>query len=362
MYLKPNESLATSINVKKIALSVVLLWVLVFLLTALAYYLQLHVSGSPRPFLALFFGSIEFLVFFVSITLVLVWHISTMADDRIISKKILKNWLYLSLLYMSVATVYQFIIQIFLRTPDLNWLESISKVSFVEHLFNFLFLQLAIGFSFVTNYIRQLSLAAVTQERLRADLAEVDLNLTKAQYSSHFLFNSLNAVSGLIRNERPTDALSALRMVRDMLRKVGRTNTSPLVPFEQEWSFLQTYLSLQQLRFGQKLQLNVNIPEAMNDIMWPRLTLQPLLENAIHYGTDLNGNIPIDIVGSIENGKVKVKIRNVVLENQRSEVATGLGQGHDLVKKRLAMIASKHAMLLQQRDDQYYTAIIELNA
>jgi LytS/YehU family sensor histidine kinase len=262
---------------------------------------------------------------------------------------------------MSITTIYRIIFQVFFNTPELNWLESIKQIALIEHLFNFLFLQLGIGFSFSFNYIRQLSLAAMIQEKMRADLAEVELKLTKAQYSPHFLFNSLNAISGLIRSDRPTDALSALRMIRDMLREVSRSNTESLVPFNEEWSFLQAYLSLQQLRFGQKLQLSIKIPESLNTIMWPRLTLQPLLENAIHYGVDQDGNIPIDIVGSIKGGKVKITIRNLISKSQRIETGSGLRQGHVLVKKRLALIANKNAKLKNHSNQQYYSATVELN-
>ncbi|MEZ5470554.1 MAG: histidine kinase [Marinicella sp.] len=351
----------TNLNFKRLTLWVMLLWVMVFMLTALTYYLQMNASGSPRSLFSIFFGDIQYIIFFIVITLVLVWHISIISDDLNFSKKILRNWFYLSVLYMSITTIYRIIFQVFFNTPELNWLESIKRIGIYEHLFHFLFLQLGIGFSFSVNYINQLSLAAMVQEKMRADLAEVELNLTKAQFSPHFLFNSLNAISGLIRSERPTDALSALRMIRDMLREVSRSNTDTLVPFQEEWSFLQAYLSLQQLRFGQKLQLSIKIPESLNTIMWPRLTLQPLLENAILYGVDEDGNIPIEIVGCIKGRKVKITIRNLISKSQRPETFTGLGQGHVLVKKRLALVANKNAKLKNRSNQQYYSATVELN-
>ena len=115
-------------------------------------------------------------------------------------------------------------------------------------------------------------------------LAEARLMALTARIRPHFLFNSLNAVLGVIRSD-PRRAEAALEELADLFRVLMRENRE-LVPLSDEIALARQYLNLERLRLGERLQVKWDVESCPPDALVPPLMLQPLLENAVYYGIE----------------------------------------------------------------------------
>jgi signal transduction histidine kinase len=120
--------------------------------------------------------------------------------------------------------------------------------------------------------------------RLAAQLSEAQLGALRMQLNPHFLFNSLNAITVLVRDGNTADASRMLELLSDVLRQVLRTDETHETALSQEWEFLQRYLAIEQVRFSDRLRLRFEIDPAIVSAAVPRFLLQPLVENALRHG------------------------------------------------------------------------------
>jgi sensor histidine kinase YesM len=150
-------------------------------------------------------------------------------------------------------------------------------------------------------YVLQISASLREEERrnkeieLRAARAEAlqtqtELSALRAKLNPHFLFNTLHTLMALMREDR-AQAEAAIERFNSMLRYILRRQTngengdgvSSQTTFKDEWQFVQNYLSLEQLRLGDRLTVETKIDSRTFDALLPPLSLQPLIENAIKH-------------------------------------------------------------------------------
>jgi hypothetical protein len=115
-------------------------------------------------------------------------------------------------------------------------------------------------------------------------LAQAQLAALRLQIEPHFIFNALNAVTGLIREKRDEEAIAAVASLGDLLRRVTDRSARQFVPLDDEMDFILKYLEIQQLRFAERLRCRLDIPSALLRAQVPDFILQPLVENAIKHG------------------------------------------------------------------------------
>jgi two-component system sensor histidine kinase AlgZ len=115
-------------------------------------------------------------------------------------------------------------------------------------------------------------------------VSEARLQALQARIRPHFLFNSINAVLSLIR-EDPKRAERALEDMADLFRVVMADNRE-LTPLAREVELCREYLALEQLRLGERLQIEWHVDKMPGDARIPPLVLQPLLENAVYHGIE----------------------------------------------------------------------------
>ncbi|MDQ3282785.1 MAG: histidine kinase [Acidobacteriota bacterium] len=133
------------------------------------------------------------------------------------------------------------------------------------------------------SYHQQARERELAASQLRAELAEARLEVLKRQLQPHFLFNTLNSISVLMF-ENVTLANKMLLRLSELLR-AGLTNDSPHeVSLEHELSFLERYLDIERMRFGDRLTIDLEVDPTTLGARVPNLLLQPLVENAIKYG------------------------------------------------------------------------------
>lgn len=120
--------------------------------------------------------------------------------------------------------------------------------------------------------------------RLAQQLSDARLASLRMQLRPHFLFNSLNAIMALVRDGANARAVGALALLSDMLRATLRDGPGHEVPLAEEVAFTRRYLEMEQLRFGDRLQVTFDIPPELLDAAVPVFVLQPFVENAIKHG------------------------------------------------------------------------------
>jgi two-component system LytT family sensor kinase len=156
---------------------------------------------------------------------------------------------------------------------------------FYNGILTFLVLYAAIvTVSYVLDSRERLALQQTETARLNELLSKAQLDALRRQIEPHFLFNTLNAVAGLVREGRNDAAVGMIAGLSDFLRRVLQGSTEQQVPLGEEMAFAQKYLDIQKVRFAERLQLSVNVPRELYRAQVPSLILQPMVENAVKHG------------------------------------------------------------------------------
>lgn len=120
--------------------------------------------------------------------------------------------------------------------------------------------------------------------RLSEQLTKAQLNALRHQIEPHFLFNTLNAVAGLVRERRNDAAVNMIAALSDFLRRLLQDPNKQEVTLEQELDFAQRYLDIEKIRFADRLRVSVDVPKELLPARIPGLILQPMVENAVKHG------------------------------------------------------------------------------
>ena len=173
-------------------------------------------------------------------------------------------------------------------------------------------------------------------------LTEARLAALTARIRPHFLFNSLNAVLGVIRTE-PRRAEEALEELSDLFRALMRENTQ-LTSLSEEIALARQYLSIEHLRLGERLQVRWQIDAIPPDTRVPPLMLQPLLENAVYHGIEPLEN-PGEIVITIQQqgNEMVLEIINPYSTHAASHVGNQMALNN--IRERLSLFYDLEARL-----------------
>lgn len=185
--------------------------------------------------------------------------------------------------------------------------------------------------------------------QLEARLMETELKALREQLRPHFLFNTLNTISVLVRENKNDEAVNLVARLSSLLRMTLDNTRVHEVTLRQEMDFLERYLEIQKARFSDRLNVAITIqPEAM-EARIPNLLLQPIVENAIVHGVaPKSGPGHVEVLGRVEAGKLHLEVRDdgpgldrhvkrakegVGLTNTRERIAKIYGaQGHLLLR------------------------------
>lgn len=184
---------------------------------------------------------------------------------------------------------------------------------------------------------RQLDLR---ESRLEAELARAQLDALRLEIQPHFLFNTLNSISALIRLKDHDGALRMLLGLGDLMRAAVEQPKHHLVPLSEELAFVKRYVDLQRVRFADRLHVSYDVDEDCAGLAVPAFMVQPLVENALRHGAAPRpGLCHVQIGARAEHDRLRLWV---------TDDGAGLPHGFDLARNAgtgLSNIRSRLAQL-----------------
>lgn len=222
----------------------------------------------------------------------------------------------------SFASVAQFIIiKSFDGSAFYNYTYITNEQLFENILFGNTITLIVVAILESVYFFRQWSTSLVETEQLKRQQVQSQYESLKSQLDPHFLFNSLNVLSSLIRKD-PKIAEQFVDEFARIYRYVLDVKDEMVVPLRHELQFLDSFMFLQQIRFGNALELHKNISAAHLDHYVPPLSLQELVSNAIKHN-EVSADRPLII--SIESTDDGLRVTNNLQRRTDRVVSTGLG-------------------------------------
>ena len=198
---------------------------------------------------------------------------------------------------------------------------------------------------------------------LRTQLAHAQLQVLRAQLHPHFLFNTLNTIAGLVRNNENKAAVSMLAGLSDLLRHALETSGHQEVALRDELEFIERYLAIQQMRFSDRLSVMTEVAPDTLEAGVPNLILQPLVENAIRHGIAERASPGLlRLTTARNNGTLQIRIYNdgpPLAEGWDIEAGAGIGLQN--TRARLEQLyGSKHRFEVRNQGTTGVVATLEI--
>lgn len=194
-------------------------------------------------------------------------------------------------------------------------------------------------FHFIQNYRKE----EIKNLKWQALSTEVELNKLKSQLNPHFIFNSMNSIRALV-DEDPDKSKDSITQLSNILRSSLLMGRHKVIPLSQELQLVNDYLSLEQTRFEERLQVKYNVAENLKDHKVPPMLLQTLVENGIKHGiSKLAEGGTIEISAKKEGRNLKLMIENT--GNFRQEIDREPGFGLLNSRQRLFLLYGEHGVL-----------------
>jgi hypothetical protein len=185
-----------------------------------------------------------------------------------------------------------------------------------------------------------------TAALLSAQVAAARLDALRTRLHPHFLFNSLNAVAVLVRDGRNTDARHVIEQLSEMLRELLPDRDARDVPLAREMEFVRKYLSIEEMRFSDRLKVHWQVtPDALAALV-PSLIMQPLVENALRHGVAaISAPSTIEITALVDAEELRLGVVNDAPDPSLREQTRGRGVGLASTRERLATLFGDRASL-----------------
>ncbi|EJO5347667.1 histidine kinase [Clostridium botulinum] len=197
------------------------------------------------------------------------------------------------------------------------------------------------------NFAKELSSLLATQielyelDQLAQEVSKAELKMLRNQIHPHFLFNTLNTIASFCRTD-PIKARELILNLSNYFRQTLKRQEEKIV-LKDEIEFLESYLSIEKARFGERLNIHINIPKQLLNVKVPVFVLQPIIENSIKHGILIKPQGgEVIITATDENNKVKfiIKDTGVGMDTNKLNyvVKNWPGIGLSNVNKRLQLL------------------------
>ncbi len=249
----------------------------------------------------------------------------------------------------------------------LNWLLG-DQAGYTQLLHNSLSIRfslafLLLGFITMVSILWYSQLEQKEQEERKKDAEklarEAELFKLRQQLQPHFLFNSLNSINALI-GSRPQEARKMVQQLSDFLRGTIKKEETQWVSLGEELQYLQLYLDIEKVRFGNRLATRIEIDEAAHELKLPALLLQPVVENAIKFGLyDTIGETVIQLSAMKEDSHLVIKVRNP-FDPETSSPKQGTGFGLKSVQRRLYLLFARNDLVTTEAEENIFITMLRI--
>lgn len=186
---------------------------------------------------------------------------------------------------------------------------------------------------------------------------DAELFKLRQQLQPHFLFNSLNSINALI-GSKPGEARKMIQQLSDFLRGTLKKEEQQWVSLKEELQYLQLYLDIEKVRFGNRLSTNIEIDETAEELKLPALLLQPIVENAIKFGLyDTTDETIIGIKADVKEKNLVIQVQNP-FDPETSSPKQGTGFGLSSVQRRLYLLFARADLLSTQTKENIFTTTV----
>jgi two-component system, LytTR family, sensor kinase len=188
-------------------------------------------------------------------------------------------------------------------------------------------------------------------------LRDAELYKLRQQLQPHFLYNSLNSISALIMI-RPSKAQEMIGKLSDFLRGSVRREAEDKIPIADEITYIQSYLSIEAVRFGDRLQIGFD-NECTGDATIPPFLLQPIIENAVKFGVYGNtGTVTIKVRIAMATPMLVVTVTNPY--DASVQPSKGTGFGLEGIRRRLFLLYGRMDLLETTKDEHVFTTTLKI--
>lgn len=266
----------------------------------------------------------------------------------------------LSAVFFSLSTVFisTYILKWWIGETDPAYLTFLSQSGPIRYVIFWLICSWASTFIALNKQSGTLQKQFKQQADTAALHKEAELFKLRQQLQPHFLYNSLNSISALTIAD-PEKAREMIGKLSDFLRNSVQRETKEKIPIADELAYLQNYLAIESVRFGDRLNVKTEIPENIN-VTLPPFLLQPLLENAIKFGLYGNtGKVTITVNIATTGNLLSISITNPY-DGSAGQQSGGTGFGLAGVKRRLYLVYARTDLLQTQSDNGKYTTTLKI--
>jgi LytS/YehU family sensor histidine kinase len=205
----------------------------------------------------------------------------------------------------------------------------------------------------------QLHVRQIAEERERKIAAEARFASLESRVHPHFLFNTLNSISALVR-EDPAEAERMIERLSTLLRYSLDSEVAGVVALREELRIVRDYLEIEKVRFGDRLRYRIDADPAAELQQVPALSVQTLVENSVKYAVGaMQQGAEIVVLARFQNGRLRVEVSD---DGPGFEPASSMKPGHglDLLRQRLISLFGSSASLEMTARDGRTMVLISL--
>jgi len=189
---------------------------------------------------------------------------------------------------------------------------------------------------------RDTLLLQIRSAELNRELTSSQLRALKAQLHPHFLFNTLEAVSSMIRLGGQRNAETMIERLSNLLRAALDDQEQQEVALWREFQFVRLYLSIEKVRFGDRLSITFDCPKDLEDALVPHMLLQPLVENAIRHGLGRSeAHVHIAVTARRSGAALELSVKDDGPGDPEGFARGGIGLAN--IRERLARLYGRSA-------------------
>jgi len=300
----------SSMSTRRFLLFAAAFWLLFGLLAGIQVWISMITHGHYIPLLLGYFLAVWMV--WLAPTVLIVWLSRRFPLTPPRMRSVLIHFCVATLITL-LHTLYSLKLMLWLQpydrmTASASELE-VGKLLLAQLPLGWILYLLVLGAALALEYYQRYLERTLEAARLQQSLTDARLHALELQLQPHFLFNTLNAISGLVRGNRGSDAVTMIAGLADLLRYSLDHAGRQRVRLAEEIEVLKRYLEIQSTRFSDRMSFSVQLDDDVGDAGVPILILQPLAENAVLHGIAVSAAAgSITVVGRRNGDRLQLQM------------------------------------------------------